>query len=406
MRLRLRILLLKMTCAALALLLLTGCSAPAPMPAPTAEQAIATFLPTAAPVPTNTPLPPTATPPAAPTIAAGPARGPYLQYVETDSIVIIWETENPSHGEVIYGETEEYGSMAVDPAQGTRHAVILHNLEPYTTYHYRVASDGAPISKDAAFRTAAKPSQTHFTFAVIGDTQSQYEYHQEIVRLLVALEPDFVLHVGDLVQNGDVGPNWEVFFDVERDLMARVPLYPVLGNHDRANDMFFDSFCLPGNERWYVFDYGNARFVCLEVDGIADFSPDSEQYAWLEKTLAANSPPWLFVFFHIPPYSSSTDASEQRVRDTLTPLFEQYGVDVVFNGHHHNYERNEANGVTYIVTGGGGGPLAVMEDQEPTQAAFAMVHHAVLLELDGDHLKGTAISADGRVLDEFQRNAR
>jgi len=203
---------------------------------------------------------------------------------------------------------------------------------------------------------------------------------------------------------GSVLPYWETFFEIERELMAHIPLFPTLGNHERNHPHYFDFFYLPGNERWYAFDYGNARFLCLQVDGFADFS-QSEQYTWLEEALAANTQPWLFVYFHIPPYTSSREKPdlEHDVREALTPLFEQYGVDVVFAGHHHNYERNKVNGVTYIVTGGGGAPLGVMEEREPTRAAFAVAYHVVLLEIDGHHLEATVFSNKGRVLDEFER---
>ena len=77
----------------------------------------------------------------------------------------------------------------------------------------------------------------------------------------------------------------------------------------------------------------------------------------------------------------------------------------MFNGHKHNYERNEVNGITYIVTGGGGAPLYAMQEQEPTQAAFAPAYHFVLVEIDGTRLTATAISNEGAVLDKFERNA-
>jgi len=335
-------------------------------------------------------------------------RGPYLQSVTPDSIIVVWETGRPSHGEVAYGETAAYGSSAADPAVGTRHAVTLAGLAPYTTYHYRVESGGAPLSEngeDATFRTAAGADQTRFTFAVLGDTRTQHQFHQAVVEQIVAQEPDFVLHSGDLVANGHSARGWETFFEIERELMARAPLFPALGNHESNAQHYFDLFYLPGNERWYTFDYGNARFVCLQVDGIADFCPGSEQYTWLEETLAANTQPWLFVYFHIPPYSSVQDNLEDGIRQALTPLFERYGVDVVFNGHKHNYERNEVNGITYVVTAGGGAPLYAMQEREPTQAAFALVHHFVLLEIDGDHLQAKVISIEGEVLDEFERSA-
>jgi len=323
----------------------------------------------------------------------------------TDSIIVAWETEQPSQGEVTYGETEVYGLRASDPAVTASHALTLTGLASYTVYHYRVESGGVPLSGELTFRTAAGPDQTRFTFAVFGDTRTQPQFHQAVVERIVAQVPDFVLNTGDLVASGRRAGEWETFFEIERALLARVPLFPVLGNHEGNSPLYFDLFYLPGNERWYTFDYGNARFVCLQVDGVADFRPGSEQYNWLEETLAANTQPWLFVAFHVPPYSSVQDDLEDDVRGALVPLFERYGVDVVFNGHKHNYERNEVNGVTYVVTGGGGAPLYEMQEKEPTQAAFLLVHHFVLVRVDGDHLEATVISHEGEVLDRFERRA-
>jgi len=332
-------------------------------------------------------------------------RRPYLQSVTAHSIIVAWETDKPGLGAVVYGETDAYGSRVADPTLGTRHAVTLTDLVPYTLYHYRVERMGAPLSEDATFRTAAGPDQTRFTFVVFGDTRTQHQRHQTVVERLLVLEPDFVIHTGDLVGDGRLAREWERFFEIERELMAHVPTFLVLGNHERDNPRYFDLFYLPGNERWYTFDYGNARFVCLQVDGNADFGPGSEQYVWLEETLAANTQPWLFVVFHVPAYTSVRVGLEDAVRQALSPLFEQHGVDVVFNGHSHNYERNEVNGITYVVTGGGGAPLYAMQEREPTQAAFALAYHVVLVEIDGDQLKATAISSEGEVLDEFERGA-
>ena len=353
------------------------------------------------PLSTPTPVPTPVSPP-----AATLTRGPYLQRVTSDSIVVAWETDRTSHGEVAYGETETHGARASSPAVGAHHAVTLTGLAPYTLYHYRVESGGAPLSGDATFRTAPEPDQARFTFVALGDTRTQHRVHQAVVERIVGLTPDFVLHTGDLVADGGSADAWETFFEIERELMAYAPVFPTLGNHERKSREYFDLFYLPGNERWYAFDYGNARLVCLQVDGTAHFTPQSEQYAWLEETLAANTQRWLFVAFHVPPYTSAAGGRlEGVVRETLTPLFERYGVDVVLNGHQHNYERNEVNDVTYVVTAGGGAPLYAAVEREPTQAAFALAHHFVLLRIDGSRLQGTAISSTAEVLDEFERSA-
>ncbi|MDY6877989.1 MAG: metallophosphoesterase family protein [Chloroflexota bacterium] len=403
---------------------LPATSAPPTLVPPSTATPSPTFTPALPSASTPTPSPtsmPTSSPTSTPTLALTPAptftpiptpdvaivRGPYLQSVTTNTIIVAWETDLPSHGAVAYGETE-YGASVADATMGTRHAVTLTGLAPYTTYHYRVESSGVPLSGDGyetTFRTAAALDQDSFTFAVFGDTRTQHQFHQAVVERIVKAEPDFVLHTGDLVAMGSASPQWETFFEIERELMARAPLFPALGNHEVNHPRYFDLFYLPGNERWYTFDYGNARFVCLQVDGIADFGPQSEQYAWLEEVLAANTQPWLFVYFHVPPYSSVYDYLENDVRRVLPPLFERYGVDVVFNGHRHNYERNEVNGITYVVTGGGGAPLYAMQEREPTQVAFALAYHLVRLEVNGDHLGATVISSDGELLDEFERSA-
>jgi len=371
------------------------------------------------PSPTTTPIPsPTLTPPPTPTPNPSPSpsptslpisdarlvRGPYLQSVTPNSVIVVWETDVPGSGEVAYGETDLYSARATDGTIGARHAVTLTGLSPYTVYHYRVEMDGALLAGggDFTFRTAAGPGQTAFTFAVLGDTRTQHEVHRGVVERIVAMSPDFVLHTGDLVEVGSDPHQWEVFFEIERELIARAPLFPTLGNHEGDHANYFEAFYLPGNERWYVFDYGPARFVCLQVDGFAEFGPGSQQYAWLEDVLADSSQDWLVVYFHAPPYTSVEDGYEEIVRQVLPPLFERYGVDLVFNGHKHNYERNEVRGVTYVVTGGGGAPLYAEQEREPTQAAFALAYHFVLVEVNGGWLGVTAISDGGEVLDRFE----
>ncbi len=366
------------------------------------EQAI---TPSTQPSPTVSSLsatqPPT-TPTPAPTSDVAITRGPYLQSVGTDSIVVIWETDRPSRGEVAYTEVGGAMSRASDVAISARHAITLSGLEPYTLYAYRIESDGAPLSEELSFRTAAGPEQGEFAFVAYGDTRTQHEAHRAVAEQIVALAPDFVVHTGDLVDDGSQVHQWETFFEIERDVMARAPLFPALGNHEKNSGHYFDLFHLPGNERWYTFVYGTARFICLQIDGYARFDPESEQVAWLEQTLLTNTHPWLFVVFHIPPYSSlREDATEISIRKTLAPLFEQYGVDVVFNGHHHDYQRSIVNGVTYIITGGGGAPIYAVTREEDHLVAYRNSYHVVLITVDGDELMGVGITPEGEAFDRF-----
>ncbi len=332
-------------------------------------------------------------------------RGPYLQSVTEHSIIICWETDAAGNGAVEYGLTASYGSTVSETVPATRHAITLTDLSPYTMYHYRVLTDSLPLSSDNTFTTAASLTQTTFSFVAFGDTRTNATDHQSVVDRLVATGPDFYVHSGDLVEDGRLMTEWDTFFDVEKALMPVSPLFPSLGNHEREDANYFDLFYLPNNERWYAFDYGNAHFVALQVDNYGDYSVGSAQYTWLETDLANTDRPWKFVFFHVPPYSSgwhgSFDADIANIRATLPPLFEQYGVNVVFNGHDHDYERSVVNGVTYIVTGGGGAPLRPQVSTNSWTQYFTSTLHFVKISINGNSLSGVSIKPDGSQFDPF-----
>ena len=388
---------------------LVGCL-PEPSPTTVASPNRLSASPSA-PAPTlgAIPTPPVTALPAStplPTIVRTPdvalLRGPYLQSATPHSIIVVWETDLPGQGEISYGTSEALSQRVMDQMGDRRHAVTIAGLEPYTLYYYRIEGRGVPLSEVLTFRTAAGPNNETFAFVAIGDTRTQHQIHQAVAARAQQLMPDFVLHTGDLVEHGSVRREWDTFFSVERQLMAQAPLFPTLGNHEGNASLYFDQFYLPGNERWYSFDYGPARFICLQVDGVAHFGPQSEQYAWLEQTLATATQPWLIVALHIPPYSSlREDAPEITARETLTPLFERYGVSVVFSGHHHNYQRSVVHDVTYIVTGGGGAPIYEITHPEEQLVAYANAHHLVHVTVAGDTLTGVAMTPDGMMLDWF-----
>jgi hypothetical protein len=149
-------------------------------------------------------------------------------------------------------------------------------------------------------------------------------------------------------------------------------------------------------------EIAGAYFINLELDGYAPYKEGSEQYVWLESKLRLHASDWVFVSGHYPPHSAySEDKKEVRVRDELTPLFERYGVDIVFGGHHHDYQRFVFDGVTYVVTGGGGAEIHEVEDEEDGMRAYANKAHFVGIELNGDTLTGDVIAPGGAILDHF-----
>ena len=334
-----------------------------------------------------------------------PRRGPFLQSVAPDSVWVVWDTLGPGRGWVEYGTTPALGQMVQKKQEARHHELQLGGLQPYTVYYYRV--DGGRIAR---FRSAAAPDQTSFRFAVYGDSREGAWTHRMIVSQLQKTRPDFVIHTGDLVEFGDCKACWDEFFSIAAPLLRSAPFYPTLGNHEDdqspfAGSAYLDTFHLPGIERWYAFDYGDARFISLKADGYPAkvYFPVQEQMDWLEQELANNDKPWLFVFFHVSVFTSTgEDFLETGLRQRLVPLFERYGVDAVFMGHKHGYERVVVNGVTYITTAGGGAPLYDLRQPEPGSQTAARAYHFMLIDVSGEQLRGQAIDREGRVIDSFE----
>ncbi len=209
-------------------------------------------------------------------------------------------------------------------------------------------------------------------------------------------------------------------------LAARVPYMPSIGNHEDEPDLgvtsYLGRFTLPNNERWYSFDWGNAHIVSLDTE--SPYTLDSDQLIWLENDLAsASADPdtdWIVAFFHAPPYSASPErGSNPSVRNLISPLLETYGVDVVFNGHAHVYERShpirdevvvdrdpglyeDPEGTIYVVTGGGGALLYRSGTADWTAVTRSIYHYVRVDVLAEGTLHLQAISKDGVVIDEFR----
>ncbi len=331
----------------------------------------------------------------APPIQAVIIKGPYLQQVTSDSIVIMWETDVAADSRVDFD-----GTFVEDATPVTIHEVQLTGLAADTVYSYTVTS-GATTSPISTFATAPATGRS-FRFVAYGDTRSQPVEHSAVIQAIINSAPEIVVHTGDLVTDGTSYNLWQTeFFDPAYSLMIDTPLLPVLGNHENNASWFYNLFSLPNNEQWYAFTYGNVRFIGLNT--CTDYSTGSSQYNWLVSELQSTeygSATWHLVYFHHPPYSAtSSHGDDANVKQYLVPLFELYGVDIVFNGHSHAYERYFNNGIYYIVTGGGGAPLAslVNDNQEPIREYGESVYHHCTIDVDvpGQSLTMSARYNDG-----------
>lgn len=331
-------------------------------------------------------------------------RGPYLQSVTATSAIVVWRTNLPGSSRVDYG-VGDYAHSIDLPAPTTEHVITLTDLITSTEVLYRVSSDGVELGC-GSFRTAPGPDRP-FSFAVIGDSGNGSAAQYATADRMTALDPQFVLHTGDVIYPDGQADGYDPFFFKPYQALARrAPVFPTLGNHDyrtQSGQPYLDVFHLPHNnpahtERYYSFDWGNAHFTALDFNT----GPDPDQIAWLKEDLAATDQRWKFVFYHQAIYSSGPHGYESWVeakRQLLAPIFEQNHVDVVFNGHDHDYERTRPiNGVLYIVSGGGGASLYLTVPQS-FSAYSESTYHTVFVTVDGCTLTLQAIKPDGTVFD-------
>ncbi len=331
-------------------------------------------------------------------------RGPYLQSVTATSAIVVWRTDQPGNSHVDYG-LGNYTRSIDQPEFTNEHVVTLTDLITGTEVLYRVSTNGVALAS-GSFRTAASPDRP-FSFAVIGDSGTGSTAQIAVADQMVTLDPQFVLHTGDVVYPDGQADGYDpFFFQPYRDLARRAAIFPTLGNHDyatKSGQPYLDAFFLPHNnpantERYYSFDWGNAHFTALDFNT----GPDADQLAWLKNDLASTDKPWKFVFYHQAIYSSGPHGYEGWVkakRALLAPIFERNHVDVVFNGHDHDYERTQPiHGVLYIVSGGGGGPLYPVIPQSFSAYAES-TYHTVFVTVAGCTLNLQAIKPNGTVFD-------
>jgi tartrate-resistant acid phosphatase type 5 len=252
-------------------------------------------------------------------------------------------------------------------------------------------------------------------FAVIGDFGLAGDDLAAVAALIDSWEVDFIITTGDNnYPNGsaatideNIGQYFhEYIFPYKGaygDGAERNRFFPSLGNHDwytQDAQPYLDYFELPGNERYYAFNWDFIDFFVLdsewsEPDGIGRTSLQAE---WLQEGLGASQAVWQVVYFHLTPYSSGYNGPTTHMRWP----FKEWGADVVLAGHDHHYERLEIDGLTYFVNGLGGGPrYPIGEAATGSQIRYRARHGAMLVEATPSRMEFSFINIDGEVIDTF-----
>jgi predicted phosphodiesterase len=240
-------------------------------------------------------------------------------------------------------------------------------------------------------------------FAAIGDMgtgdAAQYQTAQKLIDSRVTFPYDFVVMLGDNIYGGSKSKDFEQKFEVPYKplLDAGVKFYACLGNHDNPNERLYKLFNMDGAS-YYTYKKGNVRFFVLDSNYM-----DPKQLAWLESQLkSALSSDWKICYFHHPLYSSGRfHGPATDLRQVLEPLFMKYGVNVVFAGHEHVYERVHPQHGIYYFTEGASGELRPnnLDKTAITDKGFDTDRTFMLVEIAADDMHFQTLSRTGQIVD-------
>ncbi len=391
---------------------------------------------------------PTSLPTATPTPAPADFSVPYplsqnnfvipltVRHVTEASATLFFELSHPTNGRLVYRST-----IPEQPIQGeieisageTRHMITLEGLSPGVSYQALVVlgDSNADFQQPGfagtawgavSFRTAS--NVVPLRIGVLGDASFGDQSTQKLVAWMATQNLDFVLHTGDVVYETDptdlVNSYLLKFYEPLSPLLHQLPVYTVLGNHDYDASLewqgtpFYDYafppfpdqiFSYPESRRgnqYYAFAYQDVQFLMLDSQVFYGVEGRAGQAAWLNERLTDPRFRVSIPIFHVAPYSSSVVHPDDGLpmRYTWGPLFESTSVPLSFSGHYHNYERLSANGVTYIVTGGGSSILYAQGNSLPESQIYVRRTHFVLMEIYTDRIELNAISMEGDILDQ------
>jgi predicted phosphodiesterase len=221
---------------------------------------------------------------------------------------------------------------------GTIREYMFDKVKPSSTLYYSIYDSENYIWTDpGTFQTAPDPALNHFSFTAGGDSRTDLESWHLVSEAIERL--DFALYLGDLVNNGKNKADWEDWYAYGEKFISNNLVFYVKGNHDEG-DIFHNNLVNPGNGKYYSFEYGNAILIGLEDH---DNEMSAEQTAFIDSVFRSNTDKtWRIVFFHRPFYTSGFHAGEMdHLFDSWWKLFDDYGVDLIFNGHQHNYTRTK-----------------------------------------------------------------
>jgi hypothetical protein len=355
---------------------------------------------------------------------------PILQGVGPSDAFVVWHSAGFIEPTVEWSSAEEdqwrRADIAVYPLREDpggaesfrfKYEANLEGLPPGTEIRYRIRAGASPAhAPEFRFRTPS-PTATRLRAVAFGDSGSTGEAQRRLIHGMAADKPALALHTGDTAYPlADFPHLQEHYLAPLSGLMASLPLYPCLGNHDTAAGgsplLWLHKFPaepeLPARlrARNYRFRYGPAEFFAIDTNESL-MNAGEDLLAWLDAALEDSRAFWRVVFLHHTPYPGARHAADVNcaaVRERLVPLIERHAVPLALCGHHHSYRRTAAPppgeiGTLWVTTGGGGGGL-YDEPVAVPNVEGRVAHHYMRLDFDGYRLTVSAIGLEGETLDE------
>jgi hypothetical protein len=380
------------------------------------------------------------------TAFAGVLKKPYLIFEgDNTTMTVLWQdTGVETTNTIRWGTDASYATgSAVVPESGpsSQHKWKITGLRPATRYYYEVADAVNGVYGTGSFVTAPPADAKAVKFLAFGDTRSgpgALDGVAREMRKVYAADPAYQginIQAGDWVSS-DAESSWTAqWFNANAQtglLLAEQPINGVKGNHENASgySKYFPKYypfpyVNPGqkagdpaslNNLYWSFDYGPVHFTV--VDQYSDYSVGSAQWNWVVNDLSTTAKPWKILMYHEPAWTAGTHGNNVKTQQVFDPIVKQYGVDLVYSGHNHNYARCqvadsvEAAGdsiapkVPYVTNGGGGAGLYAVDTTNTgayRHVAKALSEYEFLtFEIDGATLtmKAFAVTkADGTRLD-------
>jgi hypothetical protein len=244
-----------------------------------------------------------------------------------------------------------------------------------------------------------------FQFAMVGDSRDGEKVYAQLMKRILERKPHFLIHLGDMIPHPSE-KEWQKFFEISKPIT--LPFFPVVGNHDvgarsSGDEVYRKQFFLPEGRTYYAFRAGGVFFVILDSEkGRGRLT--KEQVSWLEDILSSSKEIFKLVFIHRPLFLPTDSLKAGRAldkypleRDDLHRLFLRKKVKAVFEADDHRYDRREEDGILYLISGGGGAPLASVKER-------GGYFHYVWISVQKGKIEGEAVDLEGRIQDRFMIN--